>query len=489
NDWEKHFKLMADIDLKDFGDSSFNLIGSESHPFMGVFDGNGHTISNLNYAVTGHEEPVEDAFIHSFGLFRHLDDPNAMIRDLRLVNPEIRPASTCEKRLWNVGALVGSLGSGFISNCSVEGGRVQGERGIGGLTGSNWGTITDCYTTCMVRLAEQRPLPTVNALFDSREFFGGLVGVNFREISNCHAVGEISGERTVGGLVGETYGRISNSWSGGDISGDYNIGGLIGMAETAQISNCYATGHVSGQRSVGGLVGSCFKDSSINSCYATGSVSAEQEAGGLVGMHEGTLSECRSVAAVSAVSDKAGGLVGLNAGKIFTSWAGGDVSGERNIGGLVGENRKWSQIVVGILMEFDGIVVDSYAKGDASGEDRVGGLIGTNSGTVLGSYSTGRVTGDIDFGGLVGINVNIPVLGSFWDIETSGLDTSSGGTGKTTAEMQTAGTFLLAGWDFADETEKGTISDFRFLIYFSGSSVISMAEKRTSSYGDFPDFT
>ncbi|MHC4324394.1 MAG: right-handed parallel beta-helix repeat-containing protein, partial [Planctomycetota bacterium] len=38
NDWEKHFKLMADIDLKDFGDSSFNLIGSESHPFMGVFD-------------------------------------------------------------------------------------------------------------------------------------------------------------------------------------------------------------------------------------------------------------------------------------------------------------------------------------------------------------------------------------------------------------------------------------------------------------------
>ena len=44
----------------------------------------------------------------------------------------------------------------------------------------------------------------------------------------------------------------------------------------------------------------------------------------------------------------------------------------------------------------------------------------------------------------------------FWDIETSGRTTSHGGTGKTTTEMQTAGTFLNTGWDFVDETENGT---------------------------------
>jgi hypothetical protein len=59
----------------------------------------------------------------------------------------------------------------------------------------------------------------------------------------------------------------------------------------------------------------------------------------------------------------------------------------------------------------------------------------------------GRVTGTTDVGGLVGINVG-QVTGSFWDTQTSGLSTSAGGTGKTTAEMQMISTFTSAGWDF-----------------------------------------
>jgi hypothetical protein len=45
---------------------------------------------------------------------------------------------------------------------------------------------------------------------------------------------------------------------------------------------------------------------------------------------------------------------------------------------------------------------------------------------------------------------------SFWDTETSGQATSAGGAGRTTAEMQTASTFLDAGWDFIGETANGT---------------------------------
>jgi hypothetical protein len=41
-------------------------------------------------------------------------------------------------------------------------------------------------------------------------------------------------------------------------------------------------------------------------------------------------------------------------------------------------------------------------------------------------------------------------------VEASGLSTSDGGTGKTTAEMHTASTFLDAGWDLLDETDNGT---------------------------------
>jgi len=48
------------------------------------------------------------------------------------------------------------------------------------------------------------------------------------------------------------------------------------------------------------------------------------------------------------------------------------------------------------------------------------------------------------------------VTACFWDTQTSGQIISAGGTGKTTAEMQTAKTFLDAGWDFVGETKSGT---------------------------------
>ena len=53
NDWDKHFKLMADIDLSAYRERRFNTIGTGEVPFIGVFDGNGHGISNFgNYAYS-----------------------------------------------------------------------------------------------------------------------------------------------------------------------------------------------------------------------------------------------------------------------------------------------------------------------------------------------------------------------------------------------------------------------------------------------------
>ena len=48
------------------------------------------------------------------------------------------------------------------------------------------------------------------------------------------------------------------------------------------------------------------------------------------------------------------------------------------------------------------------------------------------------------------------ISSSFWDTQTSGQAMSAAGTGRATTEMQTADTFLEAGWDFVDETENGT---------------------------------
>jgi len=50
----------------------------------------------------------------------------------------------------------------------------------------------------------------------------------------------------------------------------------------------------------------------------------------------------------------------------------------------------------------------------------------------------------------LGFNNYGSVASSFWDLQTSGLFTSAGGTEKTTAEMKTKSTFTDAGWDFVD---------------------------------------
>ena len=85
----------------------------------------------------------------------------------------------------------------------------------------------------------------------------------------------------------------------------------------------------------------------------------------------------------------------------------------------------------------------------------VGGLVGAHGGPVVNCYSTALVSGDTSGGGLVGYSDGA-VTASFWDVTTSEASLSAGGTGLPTSELQTASTFLEAGWDFVDETENGT---------------------------------
>ncbi|GAI76806.1 unnamed protein product, partial [marine sediment metagenome] len=47
-DWGSHFLLVNDINLAEYTGTEFNIIGPNAiTPFTGVFDGNGHTISNF----------------------------------------------------------------------------------------------------------------------------------------------------------------------------------------------------------------------------------------------------------------------------------------------------------------------------------------------------------------------------------------------------------------------------------------------------------
>ena len=158
-----------------------------------------------------------------------------------------------------------------------------------------------------------------------------------------------------------------------------------------------------------------------------------------------------SVSGNSSVGGLVGNNMGIEGGHIIASYSTCRVSGNTDVGGLVGSNL--------------GTITKCYSTGQVSGNESIGGLVGINDlfwgfyGIIDSCYSTGIVSGDSSLGGLVGYCVhdsNEVAFDCFWDIETSGQANSAGGVGLTTAEMQTASTFLEAGWDFVGETENGT---------------------------------
>ena len=202
DDFDKHFLLCADIDLSTFTGTSFNIIGNYGNPFTGIFDGNGHTISNFTYTSTTADY---------LGLFAYVSGENAVIKDLGLINPNLDAGTR-----WLVGSLVGYLREGTITNCYVEGGSVfSGGYPVGGLVGSNSGTITNCYSTGSA---------------SGNQSVGGLVGRSDNgTITNCYSTGSVSGGRCVGGLVGEHNGTITNCYSTGSVAGVWYVGGLVGI--------------------------------------------------------------------------------------------------------------------------------------------------------------------------------------------------------------------------------------------------------------------
>jgi len=172
------------------------------------------------------------------------------------------------------------------------------------------------------------------------------------------------------------------SVEGGCILSGTDMGGLVGVLFDGTISNCCVNADVIGGAYAGGLLGTNF-GGTISQCHSSGNfLVGDIAVGGLVGENYGMISDCYSSA--NACSEEAGGLVGRNgggfgAGTITNCYATGAVSGDYNIGGLVGFN------------DIDGMVNNSYSTGSVLGEDEVGGLVGRNSGTITNCYSAAKI--------------------------------------------------------------------------------------------------
>lgn len=251
---------------------------------------------------------------------------------------------------------------------------------------------------------------------------GTLVGRNQGLVTHCYATGSVYGGYRVGGLVGENNpGTVSFCHAAVSVTAFENrIGGLVGFNWNGLITNSYATGNVTGVIYVGGLTGRNLNGDVFDS-YATGNVVGSSCVGGLTGNGENSI--------------------------ISSCYALGNVSGGWSVSGLVG--YCWGVTIT-----------NCYAQGSVNGNTEVGGLVGYLFGSsVTNCYSTGLVVGNSAVGGLIGTQAAGGVITqSFWDIETSGMQTSPGGEGKLTWEMQDISIYQQAGWDivviedFIDET-------------------------------------
>lgn len=195
--------------------------------FSGIFDGLGHTISNMT------------------------------------IN---RPSSNDE-----VGLFAATTINATLKNIGITNGNFTGKYGVGPLAGFNGGLISNAYSDSTVS--------------GSAGFIGGLVGgQNYGSaiIENSYATGNVSGDYYVGGLVGMINGTVRNSYATGAVAGTSDVGGLMGWNGAGTIQNSYSTGSVSGTSDVGGLVGGDYLGAIQNS-YSTGVVSGSTYTGGMIG--------------------------------------------------------------------------------------------------------------------------------------------------------------------------------------------------------------
>lgn len=192
-DGKMTYRLLADIDFEGVDCTNLSYIRDSNSPFEDIFEGGGHTISNLTIAVHA----------GSAGLFGAIE-ATSIIRDLHLDH---------------------------CSSPTIEKGA---SKGMGLLVGLCFGTLTNCsVTNGKVTLTASTPS-------------GGLVGtINGGTVSDCHVSNtDISSEGNSGAIAGRMIngGSISNSYSSSNtLSIHYSAfcGGLCGQVKNGTITNCY----------------------------------------------------------------------------------------------------------------------------------------------------------------------------------------------------------------------------------------------------------
>ena len=305
------FKLVIDIDLQGSRGFLWEPIGwcnnskDYSSNFSGIFDGDGHSISN--YAQT------KNSLYTNYGLFGKI--VQASIKNLNIVDFNINISSDPNSRYSVMsGGLAGYSYGSTITNCHTSGvmknGLIYhlGNPAVGGIVGmSKTSNIEYCTSTADIKCR-------CEGTSTNRNGVGGIVGTisynddsdNSTRVYHCSFNGSIVFNRIgvnntdylcEGGIVGiiskrgtkNSVGRIENCYSKGTLNGTgsyenkrkaTSIGGIVGYAEnmdTLIIVNCFSNDSIMTHANVnvahgGGIIGLATDTTTlfIKNCYHVG---------------------------------------------------------------------------------------------------------------------------------------------------------------------------------------------------------------------------
>ncbi len=240
----KTFYLENDLDLSGHEWISIGTVLGGDYPeysFCGVFDGQGHVISNLY----SHESYIQGAD-ESHNLLR-----NALFGNV--YNGEVKNLGVADAEIWiapkddsaaGKGILVDWMYKSKITNCWTSGSIYSGtkiEKNIGGIVGITMQdcTISGCYSTATLTgnfTNSEGYYKGSNPAKWPTDTIGGIVGARFDgdlTVTDCWFDGKIvvnSIRANVGGIVGDA--NIA--------TGNNSVGGSVGNANIAT-KNCMVT--------------------------------------------------------------------------------------------------------------------------------------------------------------------------------------------------------------------------------------------------------
>ena len=258
-----------------------------ANPFMGVFEGNDHVVSEM-YAndkdVLGLFGCTVDAIVRNVQITESnltLGDYVGMVAGLS-VNTNIincTAGSVIRANGNKVGGIVGhfvaeDIGNDtvFVKDCISNSEINYGDMYLGGIVGY---TTMNNGNVVIEHCVNQGDIGTMTNSFSA----GGMVGQGSYIIRNCHNYGKVSAQITAGGMVGQggTFGLIECciNHASAEVMGGSSAGGIIGTPIHTVIKKCGNRALVTGKGDSMILVGGiCGSDGSISNCYNTGDLKA-----------------------------------------------------------------------------------------------------------------------------------------------------------------------------------------------------------------------